>query len=363
MRTKFNSGLKISFYLCFVGIIAFLTSCQKNEFYTFSDFYKVNKTDAHMHYRTTDLDFLLWADSLKFKLITPNVYYARDKQFKVATTIQPKFPDKFAFFGTIEAHRYMEPDFIQNTIASIDSTMAAGAVGIKIWKNIGMEIQDSTGRYLMVDDPIFKPIFDYLEKKNIRLMAHLAEPRNCWLPMEEMTVASQSNYYKKNPQYYMYLHPEAPSYEDHMQSRDNLLIQHPNLEFIGAHLNSQEWSIDELGKSFERFPTIKVDMSGRVNHLMHQSLTRREDVRNFLIKYQDRIMYATDKGVNHNPDGYDKIKNEVLTKWLDEWTFLATDSTYEAPQLERKTIKGLQLPKKVIDKIFFQNAEYLFKSK
>jgi Amidohydrolase len=343
-------------------LIATLTSCctNKDEYYTYSDFYNVQKTDAHMHYRTTDPDFLLWADSLKFKLITPNTGTIKDKQFEVAKIMKSEFPDNFAFYGTFSNDNWSAPDFAETTIARIDKVMKAGAVGIKIWKNIGMNIRDSTGRYIMVDDPVFKPIFDYMEDNHIRLLAHLGEPRNCWLPLEEMTVKSNRTYYEKHPEYHMYLHPNAPSYEDQMNARDKLLIQHPKLEFIGAHLNSQEWSIDELGASFERFPQMTVDMAGRVNHFMHQSITRREEVRDFIIKYQDRMMYGTDKGVDRDTLGYEIIEKIMLNKWLDEWMFFVSDSTYEATQLSGKIITGLNLPKKVIDKIYYENAEKFF---
>jgi len=32
-------------------------------------------------------------------------------------------------------------------------------VGVEIWENIGMEIKDRNGRYIMCDDPKFGPIY------------------------------------------------------------------------------------------------------------------------------------------------------------------------------------------------------------
>ena len=39
---------------------------------------------------------------------------------------------------------------------------------------------------------------------------------------------------------------------------------------------------------------MKADLAARIVHLQYQSLTDRERVRNFLIKYQDRILYGSD---------------------------------------------------------------------
>jgi predicted TIM-barrel fold metal-dependent hydrolase len=78
-----------------------------------------------------------------------------------------------------------------------------------------------------------------------------------------------------------------------------------------------------------------------------------DKVRNFMIKYQDRILYATDNGVNDSPGtDYDAVMQDLRKDWLAQWIFLATDSVVG--------VKGLQLPKEVIDKIYCKNAERYF---
>ena len=72
----------------------------------------------------------------------------------------------------------------------------------------------------------------------------------------------------------MYLHPEMPSYEDQINARDNILAEYPGLDFIGAHLGSLEWNVDELARTLDRFPNMKVDMAARIGHLKNQSKDR-----------------------------------------------------------------------------------------
>jgi len=232
--------------------------------------------------------------------------------------------------------------------------MDRGASGIKIWKNIGMELKDQNERYVMADDQEFEPVFKYLEENKIPLLAHLGEPRNCWLPEDEMTVAGDRSYYKNNPQYHMYLHPEMPSYEDQINTRDNLLEKYPDIIFIGAHLGSLEWNVDELSKRLDKYPNLKVDMAARIGHLRNQSAEDWDRVRNFLIKYQERILYATDMSVSDvNLQDFNTKTESMYQHWMNDWLYLATDTTlYD--------IKGLMLPKEVIDKIYYENAEFLF---
>jgi hypothetical protein len=234
--------------------------------------------------------------------------------------------------------------------------MEAGASGIKIWKNIGMVLKDANENYVMVDNPAFDPIFDYMEDNKIPVMGHLGEPRNCWLPLKEMTDSGNYRYYKSNPQYHMFLHPEAPSYEDQINARDNLLKKHPDLNFIGAHLASLEWNIDEIAKRLDLFPNLKIDMSARVAHLQYQSIADREKVRNFMIKYQDRILYGTDVTISKNESDPGARTRMLVDRWKLNWIYFATDSTISITNITGD-VRGLQLPKTVINKIYNENAD------
>lgn len=340
-----------------------MISCQKKTtYYTVADFEKAPKTDVHFHYNTLDVRYLKYAGSLNFRLISPNVDTEMpiDEQLKITTTIRHQYPEKFAFFGTFSVDSFGKTGFAESTIARIDECMKAGACGIKIWKNIGMVLKDPSGHNVMVDDPGFEPVFAYLETKNIPLLAHLGEPKNCWLPEKEMTVDNDRRYYKNHPQYHMYLHPEEPSYDDQINARDHLLKNHPKLNFTGAHLASLEWNVEELARRFDQFPNMKADLAARMGHLQYQSLIDRERVRNFLIKYQDRILYGSDMTISERDTSYVKISAGLRTRWLEHWAYLATDSVFIVKDLGNQKVKGLQLPREVVDKIFCKNAERFF---
>jgi predicted TIM-barrel fold metal-dependent hydrolase len=339
-----------------------VTSCQdKPAYYSASDFDKVLKTDVHLHINSLDPVYMELASKYNFRIVSPNVNsrISIDEQLNTSSSIRKAWPDRFAFFGTFSVDSFNTEGFAENTIARINQCMKAGASGIKIWKNIGMVLKDKKGSYVMIDDPAFDPVFKYLEENKIPVMGHLGEPKNCWLPLNEMTDTSNLRYYKANPQYHMYLHPEAPSYEDQINARDNLLKMHPRLDFTGAHLASLEWSVDELAKRLDRFPNLKVDMSARMAHLQLQSIKEYQRVREFLIKYQDRILYGTDITINSNEAKSDEKSQMLLERWRANWIYLATDSTFRIKNLPGE-VKGLHLPKNAMDKIFNKNADRFF---
>jgi len=348
--------------LLLYGILAFqlilTTSCDQGiEYYTYSDFPKLPKTDIHLHINSTDPRYMELAEEYNFRVLSPNVdsRIPVDVQLETSSLIKKSWPGQFAFFGTFSVDGFGKDDFVEKTIAVIEKCIEKGATGIKIWKNIGMVLRDSSGRYVMVDDPAFRPVFSYLEEKKIPVMGHLGEPKNCWLPLEQMTDTGNYRYYKANPRYHMYLHPEAPSYEDQINARDNLLRNHPRMDFIAAHLASLEWSVDEIAKRLEMFPNLKIDMSARMAHLQYQSIRDFEKIRDFMVKYQDRIIYGTDITISKDEQSPESRMKALTDRWVSNWIYLATDSVQKIRNIEGD-VKGLNLPKSIIDKIYYDNA-------
>jgi len=340
-----------------VALLVFLISCHTpGTYYSAGDFEKTAKIDAHFHYLTMDPQYMKFATSINFKLLNPNWdgEYSIDEQLKISMAIQRSFPHDFSFFGTFSVDSFGTSGFASETTERIKYCLKEGASGIKIWKNIGMVLKDRDDRFVMIDDPAFSPVFGYLEKNRIPVMGHLGEPKDCWLPEDKMIDPGAVVYFKAHPQYYMFLHPEAPSYMAQINARDSILGRFPALDFIGAHLASLEWSFDELAKRLDEYPNLKVDMAARMGPILHHARVDRKKVRDFMIKYQDRILYGTDFEVHDDP-GLDreKIKADLRKGWLDHWIFLATDSTID--------VKGLKLPREVIDKIYFKNAEKYFR--
>lgn len=248
---------------------------------------------------------------------------------------------------TFDPYSFQQKGYSQNIVKQLRQEFADGAIAVKIWKNIGMEIKTPDGRYVMPDDPIFKPIYQSIAAENKTLIAHVAEPSSCWqAPNPD---SPDYDYYKENPQWYMYLHPDHPRKEVILAARDHLLAENPKLRVVGAHLGSMETDVDEIAKRFDRYPNFAVDTAARMEYLMIQP---REKVRNFLIKYQDRVVYGTDLEFLS-----DESPAEALKDWQEtyarDWKFLATDQML--PYKDRQ-IEGLNLPAAVVRRIFHENA-------
>jgi len=328
-------------------------------YYTAGDFRSVEKYDTHVHLRIDDSSFIIQSKEDNFQLLNINNANPAappiEEQQSIAIKLLKEYPERIAYATTFSVKNWNDPDWKKQTIAYLKNSFSHGAIAVKVWKNIGMDLKDKNGRYVMIDDPRFDPILNFIASNHIPVIGHLGESRNSWLPLEKMTVTSTRIYDSIHPQYHIYLHPEMPSYEDHINAKDHMLEKHPDLVFIGAHLGSLEWSVDELAKRLDKFPNMAVDMAERIAHFQYQAINNWQKVHDFIIKYQDRLLYATDIIGDGTKTPEDRNAHAHNLR-LNDWIFFTTDEVMHNAQVKGE-FKGLKLPREVIDKIYRKNAE------
>jgi len=365
MSDKPYKEMKIRTIL-FIAASLELTGCQSN-YYTERDFKSTLKIDSHVHLDKNNGFFEDQALKDNFILITLNVDHSDSlsvkQQLNSAVTTQRKYPGRVFYGATFhfDTAGWGTKAWNSRVINELNNNISEGAVSVKFWKNIGMTVRDKRGKFIMVDDPALKPVIDFIIGKDLPITGHLGEPRNCWLPLNEMTVRGDSSYYAENTKYHMFLHPEDPSYEDQINARDHLLELHPDLKFIGCHLGSLEWNVDELAKRLDKFPNMAVDMAARICHLQYQSSKDRKRVRDFCIKYQDRLLYGTDLSDN-DAGGSVKLSEWVHNTWHNDWQYFTSEEKMNSDNF-RGTFEGLHLPKEVVRKIYSENAVKWYKLK
>ena len=332
-------------------LILLLISCNRTQ----TDLYsKITKVDAHVHIRTVDPGIMELAKAERYKFLTINTRSSSqehiDNQMRFAKYVKENYPDDISYITTFSMENFEDPSWTEEVIKTIGKDFEEGAVGLKVWKDIGMTFRDSLGNFIFIDDPLFDPIFDFVASQKKTVIAHIGEPKNCWLPIESMTVNNDKEYFKGHPEYHMYLHPDYPSYEKLVESRDNLLSRHPDMILVGAHLGSLEWDVDELAERLDRFPNFAVDMAARVCHLQVQD---REKVRKFIIKYQDRLLYATDLVISD--DNFEQQMAFIEKEWKADWKYFATNEPMDSPNVDG-SFTGLGLNKEILKKIYYANA-------
>ena len=259
-------------------------------------FSAVAPIDVHVHLYKDDPAFGALLKRLNLRVLDIIVIDDRDPYGK---GLEPQRSDtlkvvhvtagRAVFCTTFSPYDFEDPGFAQRTIRQLDTDFSHGAVAVKIYKVMGMEMKSKAGKYVMPDDPAFEPIYQSIAAHNRTVVAHIAEPDSCWQPPNP--ASPDYSYYKQHPEEYAYLHPEWPSKAAILAARDHFLEENPKLRVVGAHLGSMETDVDEIAKRFDHYPNFAVDTAARIEYLMMQP---RDKVRAFLIKYQDRVLYGTD---------------------------------------------------------------------
>jgi predicted TIM-barrel fold metal-dependent hydrolase len=327
---------------------------------------KMPKIDAHAHIGGMSPDHLraFVAFLEKYNLRWLNIcvggmdWGRLSRQIGSAQALHAAHPERIAWATSFDLTNWGQADWAKAATATIDSGFAGGAVAVKIWKDVGMVLKDPDGKYVMADDARLDPVLGALARQNRTLVAHLGEPRNCWLPVDQMTVDGDRHYFAAHPEYHGLLHPEIPNYEAQIAARDSMLARHPDLRVVGCHLGSLEYDVDELAKRLDAYPNFAVDLSARIVHLQIQP---REKVRAFLVKYQDRLLYGTDVqfGLGSGAPGADPSKAlaQLAATYESDATWFATDQELDLGNVRAGfKSRGVALPEPVLRKIYYENA-------
>ncbi len=269
-----------------------------------------------------------------------------EEKLRATLKVQRDSGGKLAWASTFDARAFESPGFADRAIHRIRQSFDDGAVAVKIWKNIGMSIKSKTGAYLLPDNPALLSIYEAIQKAGKTLIAHLAEPDGAWLPLDARN--PEITYYSNNPQWHMYGKAGAPVKESILTARDRVLARYPKLRVVGCHLGSDEDNLKRQAKRLDAYPNFAVDTAARVRYFVRGD---RDQVREFLTQYQDRILYATDFSLR---DGSPAAAARSFQARHDrDWAFFSGSDRFD---YDGHPTQGLALPDGVLRKIFRENA-------
>lgn len=312
------------------------------------------RIDAHVHVAPPPPPFVEMLDRLKVRLLNVTLidptapgFDKPEPQTAWAIDIAQRSGGRIAWVAAMDPSGFESAGFVRQETERLGRGFVHGAVAVKIYKSAGMNIKSASGKYLMPDDAALSPVLKFVAGHGKTLLAHLGDPKSSWLPLNPRD--AHYGYFKENPAWHMYQHPEAPAWESIIAARDRLLQANPDLKVVGAHLGSMEHDVDELARRLENYPNFAVDTAARVPDLMRQP---REKVRVFLIRYQDRVIWGTDLMELSWSNPAEAVRRWE-TAYERDWKFFATGETLQAGG---RVVRGLDLPEKVLRKIFRENA-------
>ena len=226
------------------------------------------------------------------------------------------------------------------------SKVREGYVGVKFWFGKPSRVLAEGERGITrIDDIRFDDFFSKLERANVLLTSLHISDRN------EPYQSSGAPF--GNRQGFM---TNPVEFWDQIMAFESILKKYPKLTIIAAHgawLLMQDAQIDYLRYLLSTYPNLYVDLAAT---FQYQHFVKYENLRDFYIEYQDRIVYGTDGGRIAD----DKEVNRIADRYANTFAILETDLTVNGGFFGDKPIKGLNLPKEVLEKIYYKNALKLY---
>ena len=267
-------------------------------------------------------------------------------------------PAHCAWCTAFDEPRLSDPGWADSVIAGLRKDFSNGAVGVKVWKNIGLKVRRPGAGNILPDDPIFEPVYSWLEGEGKTVVMHIGEALSAWQPLDPAN--PHCGHYSRNPDSYLYGKKGVPSHAELILARDRVIERHPRLRVIGCHLGSLEHDIREVGIRMDRYPNFAVDTSARVLDLSLQDLGR---VREFFHKYRDRILWGTDVFTEKphslmTPDERSASIADLARRWTEEFGYYESSGEVSFLGWQEKPwkVRGLGLPADLLADIYSNNA-------
>jgi predicted TIM-barrel fold metal-dependent hydrolase len=140
---------------------------------------------------------------------------------------------------------------------------------------------------------------------------------------------------------------------------ENVLKKHPRLVVVNAHmlwLCYSDEQLDYLRYMLSTYPNLNIDMATTPVFL---HAVGRDNLRDFMIEYADRIVFGTDMASRWFVPVLDKKFPDVRDKvpqYQRYFEFLETDKELPSGIDDERKMRGLALPLEVLEKIYFRNA-------
>ena len=274
-----------------------------------------------------------------------------------------RFPGRVQVFMAVDFQGCCGEAWVGREMARLVQGKAAGARGVKVYKDLGLAVRDADGR-VPVDSPKLEPIWDLVARLQLPVAIHAGDPRAFFDPpgpenerAEELGLVPQWSFADRG---------RFPDWATLHAEFVRLVERHPRVTFIGVHFGNDAEDPEAVSRLLDRLPNLHVDTAARVPELGR----RAEAARAAILRHPGRVLYGTDliwiergeaKGLilgAGRPGGAE----DVVRFFQGTFRFFETrdrDIESPTPVQGRWTVEGLGLPREVLEQVYHRNAERL----
>ena len=252
--------------------------------------------------------------------------------------IKKNAPERLGVFVNLNWENIDSDTFLENNIKILRDAKKDGAIGLKVYKSLGLTDKDSNGNRIAVNDPRIDPIWEECGKLGFPVLIHSADPASFWKPKDKnnerwLELKQKPNRYR-NPDFF-------PSFESIIAEQHNVFEKHPKTTFINAHLGWMGNDLDRLSSHLDKYPNVVTEIGAVLAELGRQP----KRARKFFIDHQDKILFGKDA---YNQQEY-----------YTYFRVLETEDEYFDYYRKRHAfwkMYGLGLPDSILKKVYYKNA-------
>ena len=277
-------------------------------------------------------------DALNMKTIVNLSGRSGDSLIAGVRNLKGRYPKRFITFANISVDGIDDPGYGVRTAAQLERDVKNGAQGLKIFKTLGMDVVDKSGKRVPTDDPRLDAVWRKAGELGIPVLIHTGDPAPFWQPHN-----NQNERWLELKEVPSRIRPpnKYPPFDTIMAEQHRLFAKYPKTKFINAHLGWYGNDLAKLGELLDRLPNMYTEIGAVLAELGRQP----RNARAFLIKYQDRVMFGKDT--------YNPIEFHTYVRVLE------TDDEYFDYYRRRHAfwkMYGLALPDDVLKKLYYKNA-------
>ena len=263
------------------------------------------------------------------------------KTFDDAAVRYQKYPGRFELWCGIDYTGYTVEGWAAKAIAELERCKKAGAVGVGELSDKGRGMMgmrapvDGWGMHL--DDPRMDPILEKCADLGLPVNMHAGEDRWMYEPVD-----AHNDGLMNAAKWHVSDSPEVLRHDAVIETLARAAAKHPRTIFIACHYANCCSDLNKLGAMLDRLPNLYADIGAR----FYETAAIPRFTAKFITKYQDRILYGTDMG---------------LDAWMYRMTFRILETEDEHFYIDRMSqyhwpLAGFGLSDAVLKKVYHDNA-------
>lgn len=250
-------------------------------------------------------------------------------------------PGRFFTFCHVDWRLLDRHDGPRLLVESLQRSIAAGARGLKVWKDLGTKVK-ARGRLVLPDDPLLEALWEEAGNLGIPVVAHVADPMAFFEPVGPHNERLEE--LLRHPGNSL-AHEGMGQFHRLLGSLEHVVSSHPRTTVVAAHGFHAE-NVGHVASMMDRYPNFHIDIAWAHLQLGRQPRAARA----LVVAHPDRVLFGTD--VFPLRSGIFPIYFRFL-ETADE-SFSYTDEV--PPGSGRWPIYGLDLPGDVLAQVYRDNA-------